>query len=81
MHHAQFLNNLKYVFHLLEESELPLSSDVYSCLVALYTSYKLNEMIKEKAVDRGLERFKENLDLKRQVEELTRQLADLTDIK
>lgn len=81
MHQNTFLNNLKYVILLLNESGLPLSSDVYASLTSLYTDYKVNEAIKIRAVERGVERFKEVVELKVKIEELTLELANLTQIK
>jgi len=81
MRQDQFLSNMKYVFTLLGEEDLSLESDIYACVSSLYASYKLQEIIKDQAIQNSVKLFNEVIFLREEIKELNDKLNYLTGIK
>ena len=79
MNQEQFLSNMQLVFEELAKSSV--GASVFCNITALYTSYRLNEIIKEKAIDNAVNLFMQNQDLKKEIEGLRAYLSDLTQIR
>jgi hypothetical protein len=60
VNHQEFLWKLKRTFKLLDEYDIPITDELYSILMHMYTDFKLSDSIKDSSVDMSVRLFEEN---------------------